>query len=82
MTSDSVLAASHASPSFLAALIPVLVLVVAFDVYCLVDLLRARSVRYLPKIVWAVIIVIVSSPLGGVIYLFAGRDREGRVQEQ
>ena len=59
----------------LAALMPILVLVVAFDVYCLVDLVRARSARYLPKWVWALIILFISAPIGGLLYLFLGRDR-------
>jgi hypothetical protein len=69
------LAASDGTGRLLAALVPVLVLVVAFDVYCLIDLARARSVRHLPKLAWAVVIVVVSSPVGGVVYLFLGRDR-------
>jgi hypothetical protein len=68
-------AASGSSPGMLAALVPLLVLVAAFDVYCLVDLVRARSARYLPKIVWALIILFISAPIGGLLYLFLGRDR-------
>ena len=58
------------------ALVPLLVLVVALDVYCLIDLARARSVRNSPKIVWAIVILFVSAPIGALIYLFAGRDRD------
>lgn len=54
------------------ALIPVIVLGVAFIAYCLVDLARAETVRHLPKWAWAVVIV-VSIPLGGVAYLLVGR---------
>lgn len=54
-----------------AALAPILVLVAAFLVYCLVDLSRSR-VRYLPKWAWAIICCI-SVPLGGIIYLTVGR---------
>ena len=71
-----VLAASHTAPRLLAALMPVLVIIAAFDVYCLVDLVRARSVRFLPKIVWGLVIVFVGSPISGVVYLFAGRDHD------
>src|SRR5512132_1220126 len=35
-------------------------------IYCLVDLIRAPSVRYLPKPVWALIIVFVSAPFGAL----------------
>jgi hypothetical protein len=59
----------------LAALLPIVILAIAFDVYCLRDLVRAKSVRHLPKFVWAIVIVLVSAPWGGLIYLFAGRDR-------
>jgi Phospholipase_D-nuclease N-terminal len=66
-------------PHALAALLPVLALIVAIDVYCLIDLARARYVRYLPKMAWAMVILLVSAPIGPLIYLFAGRDRgEGR----
>jgi hypothetical protein len=71
------IAASGGSSHLLAALVPVLVLLAAFDVYCLVDLVRARSVRRLPKIVWALIILLVEAPIGGLLYLFLGRDRNG-----
>ncbi len=54
-----------------AALGPVLVLLAAFVVYCLVDLARS-DVEHLPKWAWAVICVI-SVPLGGIIYLTMGR---------
>jgi Phospholipase_D-nuclease N-terminal len=60
------------------AVLPVIVLGIAFDVYCLVDLIRSRSARYLPKFVWGLIIVLVSAPWGGLIYLFVGRDRGQR----
>jgi hypothetical protein len=69
--------AAGGSPHLLAALLPVVLLLAAFDVYCLVDLIRVRSVRYLPKVLWAVVIVVVSAPVGGVLYLFLGRDRDG-----
>lgn len=57
----------------LAALLPIVLLMLAFDAYCLVDLSRSR-VRHLPKWAWALVIVVVSAPIGGVIYLAAGRE--------
>jgi Phospholipase_D-nuclease N-terminal len=57
------------------ALAPLLVVAIGFDVYCLVNLVRAQSVRYLPKVVWGIIIVFISFPLGGLLYLFVGRVR-------
>ena len=54
-----------------AALAPVLVLLAAFVIYCLIDLSRS-DVQYLPKWAWAIICVI-SVPLGGIVYLTVGR---------
>jgi Phospholipase_D-nuclease N-terminal len=65
------------SGKVLLALIPLFVLLAGLIVYCLVDLVRARSVRYLPKPVWALIIVLVSAPFGALAYLVFGKDRHG-----
>lgn len=54
-----------------AALLPVIVLLAAFLVYCLVDLAR-HDVRHVPKWAWALICV-ASVPLGGILYLTLGR---------
>jgi Phospholipase_D-nuclease N-terminal len=56
-----------------AALLPVLLLMLAFVGYCLVDLAR-HEVRYLPKWAWAVICLI-SIPFGSLVYLLVGRKR-------
>jgi ABC-2 type transport system ATP-binding protein len=66
------------SPQLLAALIPVAVLALALDAYCLIDLYRAPSVRSLPKIAWVLIILLIGWPLGPLIYLLVGRDRSQR----
>jgi len=69
--------AAHGSlAGMLPALIPVAVLIIALDAYCLVDLARAKSVQGPPKIVWAVLILFVSAPLGALVYLFLGRARQ------
>ncbi len=70
-------AASHprSAHQLLYALLPIVILAALFDVYCLIDLSRAKSVRHLPKAVWAIIILVISAPWGGLIYLFLGRDR-------
>jgi hypothetical protein len=46
----------------------------AFALYCLLDVVRARQVQYLPKWAWALICV-VQIPLGGIVYLSLGRVR-------
>ena len=71
------LASSTLSGRTLLALVPLFVLLGALIVYCLVDLIRAPSVRYLPKPMWALIIVVVSAPLGALAYLVFGKDRHG-----
>lgn len=55
-----------------AALLPVVLLLLAFSVYCLLDL-RRSEVRYLPKWGWVLVILLVSSPIGGIVYLAAGK---------
>ena len=59
------------------ALIPILVLVLAlaFDVFCLVDLSRTARVQYLPKWGWAIVICVISAPFGGLVYLTVGKVR-------
>ena len=70
-------------PHVVAALAPLLVLVVALDAWCLVDLARARSMGRGAKLAWAAVILLVSAPLGALLYLLAGRDRgRGRPDPQ
>ncbi len=70
-------AASRLPPQALAALVPLLVLIVALDAYCLIDLARARTVRNAPKIIWVIVILFFSAPVGALAYLFFGRERGG-----
>lgn len=56
----------------LMAILAGVLLVVAFDVFCLVHLAAAGHVRVLPKLAWAAVIVCVS-PLGGLAYLLSRR---------
>jgi hypothetical protein len=49
-----------------------LVLAAAFDVFCLIDIIRASRVRYLPKWAWA-LICLAQCPGGGIVYLCIGR---------
>lgn len=56
----------------LLAILAGILLVVSFDLFCLVHLVTRDRVRFLPKLVWAVAIVCIS-PLGGLVYLRFGR---------
>ncbi len=56
-------------------LVPIALLVLGVVGWALVDLVRAPAVKYLPKAVWALIIVLASMPLGAIVYLVVGRDR-------
>jgi hypothetical protein len=57
-----------------AAIVPLVVLAVAFVGYCLYDLSRSQ-VRHLPKWAWA-LVCLLSIPVGGILYLTIGRDRQ------
>ena len=59
-----------------AVALPVLAVAVVFAAFCLVDLARADQVRYLPKWGWALVIC-VSVPWGGLVYLIIGKARTG-----
>lgn len=56
-------------------LIPILVIGLAFLVFCYIDIIRSAGARYLPKWVWAIICTI-SIPLGGILYLIFGRSEQ------
>ena len=59
---------------------PVLVvLAVGFAAFCLYGLGRSTEARYLPKWAWALIICI-SIPLGGIVYLAIGRGPAKRLE--
>jgi hypothetical protein len=60
-----------ASVVLIAILLGVL-LVVVFDVFCLLRLATADTAHFLPKFAWAVLIVC-TSPIGGLVYLLAPR---------
>ncbi|MGH3200020.1 MAG: PLDc N-terminal domain-containing protein [Streptosporangiaceae bacterium] len=60
-----------ASVVLIAILLGVL-LVVVFDVFCLLHLGKADTAHFLPKFVWAVLVVCIS-PIGGLVYLLAQR---------
>jgi hypothetical protein len=63
-----------ASAVLIAILLGVL-LVVVFDVFCLLRLGTADTAHFVPRFVWAVLIV-GASPIGGLVYLLAQRLRK------
>ena len=58
----------------IAAIAPLVVFVLAWVGYCWYDMSR-RKVRHLPKWAWA-LIVLLSVPVGGIIYFLIGRESE------
>jgi hypothetical protein len=60
-----------ASVVLIAILLGVL-LVVVFDIFCLLHLGKADTAPFLPKSVWAVLVVC-TSPIGGLVYLLTQR---------
>jgi hypothetical protein len=60
-----------ASVALIAIMLGVL-LVVAFDVFCLLRLATADTAHFFSKLAWAVLIVC-TSPIGGLVFLLAQR---------
>jgi hypothetical protein len=59
----------HHPPGWLVTLgLPV---AVGFDAFCVIDIVRAAQVRYLPKWAWA-LICLIQTPFGGIMYLSIG----------
>jgi predicted membrane-bound dolichyl-phosphate-mannose-protein mannosyltransferase len=58
----------------MAVLIPILIVVLALDVFCFVDLYRAEESRNLPKWAWTIMIILIHF-FGAIAYLFFGRKR-------
>jgi len=57
-----------------------IVLFVAFTIFSLIDCIRTENsrVRALPKVLWAILIVIVA-PFGGILWFALGKDRSDRL---
>ena len=55
------------------------VLFLAFTIFSFIDCIRTEEsrVRALPKILWAVLIVLVT-PFGGILWFSLGKQRSGR----
>ena len=59
--------------SYIPLLIPLVVIELTLLLIAIVDLIRREQVRYFPKWVWAVIIVLLNF-IGPIAYLIVGRD--------
>ena len=68
------------NPALITVIAVGVVLVVAWDGFCLRDLVRAdpATVRYLGKGTWA-FICLLTCPWGGLLYVIVGRGGFGRV---
>lgn len=55
-----------------------LLLLVALDVFCVIDLIQTREgeVRNLPKIAW-LLLILLFPPIGSIAWLAAGRPQRG-----
>ena len=56
-------------------LIPLVILELGLMIFALVDLVRREKVRAAGKLVWALIIILVST-IGPIVYLIGGRGEE------
>jgi hypothetical protein len=59
--------------SYIPLLIPLVVIELTLLLIAIVDLIRREQVRYFPKWVWALIIVLLNF-IGPIAYLIVGRD--------
>ena len=62
-------------PAPLLAFLPLIIFALGFDIYCWLDIAHSNKTKGLPKWIWA-LIVAVSSPVGGIIYLLVGRGQD------
>lgn len=76
-TAYAAIGASVQHSAIPAVLILIAVVVLAFMVFCLVDLARANQVNYLPKWGWTLVIIFLHI-LGGIAYLIFGRRDDRR----
>ena len=60
---------------YIPLLIPLFIIEIALLVIALIDLIRRENVRYFPKWVWVLIILILNF-IGPIAYLILGRDEE------
>ncbi|SUK05037.1 Uncharacterised protein [Staphylococcus agnetis] len=56
-------------------MIPLILIVIVYLTYCLYDLFKVPNVKFFSKWIWG-IIVCISIPFGGIVYILIGRDDE------
>ncbi|MBI5974392.1 negative regulator of sigma-Y activity [Staphylococcus canis] len=61
-------------------LIPIVIIVILYLIFFFADLIKVKNTKYLPKWGWGIIICI-SIPLGGVLYLLFGKDNVSDLHE-
>ena len=67
---------SSVDPTLVLALLPFVLLDLGMVIYCVIDLYKPdRRVRGGNKLPWLLVILLVST-LGWIIYLFVGREEE------
>ncbi len=59
--------------SYIPLLLPLLIIEMALLIIALVDLIRREQVKYFPKWIWVVIILILNF-IGPIAYLILGRE--------
>ena len=61
--------------------VPVLALALLLIVWCLVDIVRSPRVQHLPKLAWA-LLVVVFVPTGAILYLVIGRTQKASLRDE
>lgn len=67
--------------ALLTPLTPVIVLAVLLIGWSLFDISRSPAVKHLPKWAW-VLLVLVVTPLGPILYLVIGREKSGVLRDE
>ena len=61
--------------TLLPLIIPLILVQLGLAVFCLIDLSKRQTVKYIPRWAWAIIILL-GELIGPVIYLLVGRSEE------
>ena len=55
-------------------LAPLILVLIIYVLFCIRDIIKAQTTRYLPKWTW-ILICLVSIPLGGILYFIIGKEK-------